>query len=100
MLIKKIEGATRVVGESQGLPIKDSAVVCTVDGDNTPMMTTAWKPTPSELAMLNAGASVYVNIVGNRPPPMSVEVRPAPIDAETLQGDWKDVLKALEHKKD
>lgn len=92
MLIGRIEGATRVVGKSQGylgLPLKDETVTlpaeirdividCTVNGE-TPAMVTAWEPTPEELAKLNAGASVHVRILGNVPPPMMVEVGPVPL---------------------
>lgn len=92
MLSARIEGATRVVGKSQGylgLPIKDEKVEvpaeirdividCTVNG-RTPAMVTAWEPTPEDLVKLNAGASVHVRILGNRPPPMMVEVGPVPL---------------------
>lgn len=87
MLIKRIEGATRVVGKAQGylgLPIKDEVaeiaditIECTVNG-KTPAMVTAWEPTPEELAALMRGASVHVRILGNVPPPMMVEVGPIP----------------------
>jgi hypothetical protein len=41
-------------------------------------MVTAWKPTPAELAALNAGASVHVRVLGKVPPPMMLEVGPVP----------------------
>lgn len=56
MLSGHIEGATRIVGKSQGylgLAIRDEAICCTVNGPQTPSMTTAWMPTPEELAALN-----------------------------------------------
>jgi len=38
----------------------------------------AWEPTPEELAMLNAGGSVILSVVGGQPPVMlSVEAVPA-----------------------
>ncbi|MBA5778146.1 hypothetical protein H2509_13530 [Stappia sp. F7233] len=83
MQICMIEGATRIVGKSQGylgLPIRDEAVSCNVNGDGTPAMVTAWQPTPAELAALNAGASVHVRILGTVPPPMMVSVGPVPSD--------------------
>ncbi|MEO0589113.1 MAG: hypothetical protein AAFZ11_00985 [Pseudomonadota bacterium] len=76
-----IEGATRIVGRSQGylgLAIRDELVECSVNGPQTPAMVTAWKPTPAELDALNAGASVHVRLLGTVPPPMMVMVGPAP----------------------
>ena len=79
MIIAKIEGATRICGESQGyepLPLRDE-VIDTIHGD-VPCMITAWTPTPAELAALNRGASVHVRILGRVPPPMMVGVGPDP----------------------
>lgn len=81
MLSGRIEGATRTIGEAQGyegLPVRDDRVNCAVNGPDTPMMTTAWIPTPEELAALNAGASIHVKLLGTRHPPILVEVGPAP----------------------
>jgi hypothetical protein len=79
MQIGRIEGATRVIGKSQGymgLPLRDAVVNCSVNGPDTPTMTTAWLPTPEELAALNAGASVHVTILGVAHPPILVGVGP------------------------
>lgn len=81
MIIGRIEHATRVIGKSQGylgLPVRDSVIDCTVGGAGTPCMTTAWQPTPEELALLNAGASVHVRLLGTAHPPIMVEVGPVP----------------------
>jgi hypothetical protein len=81
MMIGRIEGATRVVGKSQGyfgLPLRDELIHDTVNGPGTPAMVTAWQPTPEELVLLNNGASVHVRILGTAPPPMMVMVGPAP----------------------
>lgn len=70
-----ITGTTRVIGKSQGyrgLAIRDELVECTVNGSGTPAMTTAWFPTPEELAALAAGAPVYVRILGTAHPPIQV----------------------------
>lgn len=80
MQVGRIEGATRVVGKSQGyhgLPIRDELIECTVNGPDTPAMITAWFPTPDELMALNAGAAVHVRILGRIPPPMLVMVGPS-----------------------
>lgn len=81
MHIGRIEGATRVIGKSQGylgLPLRDEVISCSVNGDETPAMTTAWLPTPEELAALNAGAPVHVRILGTIHPPIMVSVGSAP----------------------
>jgi hypothetical protein len=83
MQIAMIEGATRVIGKSQGylgLPLRDEVIACSVNGDGTPAMVTAWQPTPDELARLNAGASVHLRILGVAHPPVMVEVGPAPVE--------------------
>ncbi len=80
-MIGWIEGATRVAGKAQGylgLPLRDEMVVDTVADTRCNSMTTAWLPTPEELAALNAGAAVHVRILGNMPPPMMVSVGPVP----------------------
>lgn len=83
MLIARIEGATRVIGKSQGylgLPLRDEAIDCPVNGAETPSMTTAWQPTPEELAALNQGAAVHVRILGRDHPPIMLGVGPIPGD--------------------
>lgn len=82
MQIGWVFGATRVIGKSQGylgLPVRDEVVTCKVGGDGTPVMVTAWHPTPAELAALNAGAPVHVRIVGTGHPPIMVEVGEVPV---------------------
>lgn len=84
MLIARIEGATRNLGapvswdrdkdgRCLGLPI------CDHEGDGgMPLMTSAWTPTPEELARLNAGASVHLTLVGRSHPPVAIEVGDPP----------------------
>ncbi|KQS83431.1 hypothetical protein [Rhizobium sp. Leaf383] len=77
MQISVIEGATRIIGESQGylgLPLRDEVINCTVGGEGTPAMVSAWLPTPEELARLNAGAAVELRIHGTQHPPVMIEV--------------------------
>ena len=77
MQIGRIEGATRTLGKQQGylgLPLRDGHVDCPVNGTRTPVMTTAWMPTPEELAALAAGAAVHVSLLGAVHPPMMVDV--------------------------
>jgi hypothetical protein len=77
MIAKRIHGATRVIGKSQGyigLAIRDERINCAVSGDGTPCMVTAWEPTPAELDALNKGAPVLLRILGTAHPPVMVEV--------------------------
>ncbi len=81
MQIGRIEGATRVLGKQQGylgLPLRDGHFDCSVNGTRTPAMTTAWVPTPKELAALAAGAAVHVSILGTAHPPIMVDVGEPP----------------------
>lgn len=81
MMIRRIEGCTRVIGRSQGyngLPLRDEVINDSVNGDGTPCMVTAWEPTPDELARLNAGASILLRVLGTAHPPVMVYVDPAP----------------------
>lgn len=81
MQIGMIEGATRVIGKSQGymgLPIRDEVISCNVNGDGTPAMVTAWTPTPEELEALNRGATVHVTILGIVHLPIMLDVGPTP----------------------
>ena len=80
MLIAAIEGVTRIIGKSQGylgLPLRDEVFVDPMNG-RTPAMTSAWQPTPSELARLNAGASVHLRVLGTQHPPVMIEVGQPP----------------------
>ncbi|PZX19803.1 hypothetical protein LX81_00265 [Palleronia aestuarii] len=82
MLIARIEGCTHVIGKSQGylgLPVRREMIDCAVNGPGTPSMTTAWHPTPDELAALNAGAAVHVQLLGEMHPPIIVGVGKPPL---------------------
>lgn len=72
MLIGRIEGATRIMGESQdeyqNLPIRD---VATHEGNS---MMSAWMPTPDEIERIKNGAPIYLSIYGIRHPPVMLTV--------------------------
>lgn len=90
MQIGRIEGATRVLGKSQGyngLPVRDELINEKVNGEGTPSMVTAWEPTPEELQRIIKGANVHVHILGREHPPLMVEVGKAPdmIEVEVLR---------------
>lgn len=77
MIIKYIEGATRVLGKSQGylgLPLRDELIRCTVNGPATPSMVTVWEPTPDELTRLIAGHPVLLRVLGSEHPPVMITV--------------------------
>lgn len=81
MIPKRIAGATRYLGAPEGwnpdadgdcahLAIQDTQL----DG-GTPVMVSAWEPTPAEIAALNEGKPVYLQIVGTSHPPVMVWVQ-------------------------
>lgn len=81
MISARIKGATRVIGKSQGylgLAVRDELANCTVNGEGTPQMVTAWEPTPAEIAAIVAGAPIHVRIIGTSHPPIIVEIGDAP----------------------
>jgi len=76
MLPLRISNATRVLAETQdeyhALAILDEEI----EGVNH--MTSVWEPTPTELAMLNAGGAVRLTILGSSHPPIMITTQPAP----------------------
>ncbi len=72
----RIANATRVLAETQdeyyALAILDQEV------DGHPCMTSAWEPTKKELAVLNAGGSVRLTILGTVHPPVIMTTHDAP----------------------
>lgn len=83
MLIGRISGATRRLGapanwkeEDHGrcdyLPIRDEQ---TPQG---PVMTSAWEPTPDELALILKGAPVMLTVWGTAHPPVALHVGEPP----------------------
>lgn len=74
MIALMIFNATRVLAESQDeyhpLAIRDEIV----EGHNH--MISLWQPTPSELADLNRGGHVRLQIIGSWHPPVILTVQP------------------------
>lgn len=80
MQIGRIEGATRVLGQSQGylgLPVRDEVIECDVGGF-TPAMVTVWLPTAEEIAAIAAGAPIYLRLLGTAHPPVLMFVGEPP----------------------
>lgn len=78
MNIIVIEGCTRIIGESQGylgLPLRDVLQNDSVTGPDKPAMQSAWRPTPEELAALNAGFPIILTVMGRVHPPVMLEVQ-------------------------
>jgi hypothetical protein len=83
MISTLIPGFTRVLGKRQGyhgLAVRDEIIDEQVNG-SAHAMTTAWEPTPEELAKLNAGAHVHITLLGISHPPILVQVGDVPDDA-------------------
>lgn len=81
MQIGRISGATRVLGQAQGylgLPLRDVLISCSVGGEQTPAMETAWLPTPAEIAAIIAGAPIILRVLGTAHPPVMLEVGEVP----------------------
>lgn len=101
MMIRRISGATRVVGKSQGylgLPVRDEVINERVTGEGTPTMTTAWEPDPAELGRLLAGACAHVEIVGKVHPPIMVGVGEPPAeDVKRNEAPIMNALRALDY---
>lgn len=74
--IARIKDATRVVGKDQEeylqLPIRD------VEIDGVPAMISAWEFTPKEIIAINAGAKLYIFIIGKTHPPIRVNIEKLP----------------------
>lgn len=71
MEIATINGATRVLGESQGyrgLPIVDT------DFDGSPAMISEWVPSMDERLLIANGKSIFLSVLGTQHPPVLLEV--------------------------
>jgi hypothetical protein len=82
MIPKRIAGATRYLGAPKGWEPEadgDCSHLAIVDVPSTnggsPVMISAWEPTPKELEALVAGAPVYLQVVGSAHPPVMVWVQ-------------------------
>lgn len=83
MQIGMIDGATRVLGKSQGyigLPVRDETIELASEGsiELANQMVTAWFPTPDEIERITAGAPIYLHIIGNSHPPVKMSVGTVP----------------------
>lgn len=86
MISAVVEGWTRQYGDDPGSNL-GSVIVRDdeqdmPDGTKANVMVSAWTPTPTELWALANGANVHVAIMGDRPPPMAVEVGEIPEGAK------------------
>jgi hypothetical protein len=73
MIPRHIAGATHALGAPADWDKTRDGNCCVLhvravrDGRNT-RFESAWEPTPEELALLNAGGSVILSVVGGQPP--------------------------------
>lgn len=65
MIPLRIEGATHIMTAPQGHDDVRDLHVYLLDGE---IYVSRWEPTPDELALLNAGGSVELQIMGSQPP--------------------------------
>lgn len=71
MIPKRIRGATHYLGAPKGWePDKDGTCGHLAVRVDENVWQSAWEPTPRELAMLNAGGSIVLSVVGGQPPVM------------------------------
>lgn len=76
--VARILGCTRELGKAQGfigLPIRDA-----ISNSGLPVMQSVWTPSPDELAALNAGANVLLEVIGTAHPPVMLSVGETPSD--------------------
>ncbi|MGY3392951.1 hypothetical protein ACVWW6_005542 [Bradyrhizobium sp. USDA 3311] len=83
MIIKRIAGATRVIGQSQGflgLPLRDELREVTIGGQvvTCRAMMTAWEPRPDQIVRVNQGALIYLCVLGVAHPPVMLDVGEIP----------------------
>lgn len=92
MHIGRVAGATRNLGAPRGsdpakdgtcggLPIRDEP-----HGPGVNRMVSAWLPTPEEIALIVAGAPIYLGVLGIEHPPVQLFVGNPPADAPDIAG--------------
>lgn len=80
MLPSRVSKATGTYGAPRGVSSNEVGglpywrVQERLSGRVVPTIYSAWKPTPEELACLNAGAYIVLGIVGEPIPPVSMNV--------------------------
>lgn len=97
MHIGRVAGATRNLGAPKGWdPAKDG--ICgglpIRDEPHSPgvnKMVSAWLPTPEEIALIAAGAPIYLAVLGVSHPPVSMFVGNPPADPSLQPKDTPDV---------
>lgn len=80
MLIRRILGTTHILGQPETWDIEKHGKCMSLPARVDPVAETissAWEPTPAELAALMAGASVILTVYGNVQPPVSITVEDA-----------------------
>lgn len=72
-----ISGATKMYGKPDGMTDEECGRLLVREGTDSgwPTLTSAWYPTPEEVARLRAGAPVYLTIFGaGGHPPVALTV--------------------------
>lgn len=97
MNIIPIQGANMNLAEHQEeyltMPVRVETITVAVrdDGDveDVPCMTSAWKPSRDELALLLDGGYVQLRVLGLQHPPVMITAEPSPEQLEAAdEGEW------------
>ncbi len=105
MIIRVIEGYTRALGAPKDWdPDRDGycgtlPIIDMRNDQNLPVMISAWEPTPREIEAMQAGAAVYLQVVGMGHPPVWMWVGDKPPSnwhRDTLTGCMMDLRTSLE----
>lgn len=94
---------THIIGRSQGylgLAVNFATVTNEATGQEFPCLTTAYKPTPAELHLLNSGAPVKLQLLYVRPTEVLVRIGETVLDlapivvSDSVQGHDANALAA------
>lgn len=82
MIPKRIAGATRYLGAPKGWePESDGdcshLAILDVPSEGSPVMISAWEPTPKEVEAIVAGQPIYLQVRGTAHPPVMLWVEAA-----------------------
>ena len=79
MIPRRIANANLYMGAPEGWKPEDDGdcIHLAVRSDGR-IFQSAWEPTPSEIAAINAGASIVLSVVGGQPPVMLQVEEPSP----------------------
>lgn len=93
----RIAGANFGFGAPEGWNAAEHGECCTLPVLNTgKILQSAWFPSPEELAALNSGCPVILNIFARQHPVVAIGVSPVPEGAERMCDHGKTVVQGCE----